>query len=188
MRKLLPLLVLAGALTFAAAGGAITYGVPDGNAHPEVGALLALQAYSDGSWAECTGTLIAPRVFLTAEHCDEGVARREVTFDSNFVRGTSTTYWGTWHGDPQYNQAQSDPHDIAVIVLDTARQRITPAQLPEAGSLSDLPDDQQFTSVGYGAQSVDEQPAGTTFHYADIRFVANGTLNSVNAVMAADLA
>ena len=66
MRKLLPLLVLAGALTFAAAGSAITYGVPDGNGHPEVGALLALQAYSDGTWAECSGTLIAPRVFLTA--------------------------------------------------------------------------------------------------------------------------
>ena len=178
MRKLLPLLVLAGALTFAAAGGAITYGVPDGNAHPEVGALLALQAYSDGSWAECTGTLIAPRVFLTAEHCDDGVARREVTFASNFVRGSSTTYWGTWYGDPQYNQSQGDPHDIAVIVLDR-RVNITPARLPQAGSLSGLTADQQFTSVGYGAQSVTSDHGGHTFHYQDTRFVANGTLNSV---------
>ncbi len=45
---------------------AIIGGVPDGSAHPEVGALLAPQAFSDGTWEECTGTLIAPRVFLTA--------------------------------------------------------------------------------------------------------------------------
>ena len=46
---------------------------PDGNGHPYVGALLAQQAFSDGTWEECSGTLIAPKVFLTAEHCDEGV-------------------------------------------------------------------------------------------------------------------
>jgi len=55
------LIVVGGAL-------AITNGQPDGNGHPEVGALLAQQAFSDGTWEECTGTLIAPRVFLTAEH------------------------------------------------------------------------------------------------------------------------
>ena len=56
--------------------------VPDGSGHPEVGALLAQQAFSDGTWEECSGTLIAPRVFLTAAHCDEGVSRVAVTFDS----------------------------------------------------------------------------------------------------------
>jgi hypothetical protein len=29
-----------------------------------------------------------------------------------------TTYCGTWHADPNYNQAQSDPQDVAVVVLD----------------------------------------------------------------------
>ena len=33
----------------AAPAGAITYGTPDGNAHPEVGALLAPRAYPDGT-------------------------------------------------------------------------------------------------------------------------------------------
>ena len=66
------LMVVGGAL-------AITNGAPDGNRHPEVGELLAQQAFSDGTWVECTGTLITPRIFLTAEHCDEGVSRVEVT-------------------------------------------------------------------------------------------------------------
>src|SRR5204863_9072199 len=111
--------LVAGALLLVLAGGAsaITYGVPDGNGHPEVGALLAQHAFSDGTWEECTGTLIAPRVFLTAEHGDEGVSRVAVTFDSTYDAATGTTYWGTWHGNPSYNKAQSDPRDVAVVVL-----------------------------------------------------------------------
>jgi Trypsin len=120
-------------------------------------------------------------VFLTAEHCDEGVGRVEVTFASTFDRATSTTFWGTWHGDSAYSKSQSDLHDIAVVVLDRAVRGITPAELPTANSLSNLSGDQQFTSVGYGAQAVTNGPGGQTFHYADIRYVAVGTLNSINA-------
>src|SRR5437870_12105257 len=132
--------------TLVLVGGAlaITNGAPDGNGHPEVGALLAQHAFSDGTWEECTGTLIAPRIFLTAEHCDEGVSRVEVTFASSFDRATSTTYLGTWHGDPSYNHTSSDPNDLAVVWLDSAVPGITPARLPAAGSLSNLPGDQQF--------------------------------------------
>src|SRR5205823_9709179 len=88
MKKVLALCAAA-ALALCAAASAITNGVPDGNGHPEVGALLAQQAFSDGTWEECTGTLIAPHVFLTAEHCDEGVQRVHVTFASTYVHGTS---------------------------------------------------------------------------------------------------
>lgn len=167
-------------LAFAVAASAITYGVPDGDGHPEVGALLAQQAFSDGTWAECSGTLIASNVFLTAAHCDEGVSRVAVTFDSSYNSANGTVYWGTWHADPGYNQSQSDPHDIAVIVLDKAVKGITPARLPQAGSLGNLPGDQQFTSVGYGAQAVTSGHGGKTFHYADVRYVATGTLNAIN--------
>lgn len=180
MRRLAVCVVSAvGVLALAAGAGAITYGVPDGNGHPEVGALLAQQAFSDGTWEECSGTLIAPKIFLTAAHCDEGVSRVAVTFDSSYDASTGTTYWGTWHADPNYNQTQSDPQDMAVVVLDKTVKGITPARLPAAGSLSDLSGDQQFTSVGYGAQSVTNGPGGKTFHYEDVRFVSTGTLNAI---------
>src|SRR5213595_1311457 len=91
--------VLAGAFVLASVAGAITNGQPDGNGHPEVGALLAQQAFSDGTWAECTGTMISPTVFLTAAHCDEGVSRVNVTLDSSYVYPTGTTFAGTWHAD-----------------------------------------------------------------------------------------
>src|SRR5215211_3682316 len=114
---LIALAALSVALALVASGGAITYGAADGSRHPEVGALLAPHAYSDGTWATCTGTLIAPRVFLTAAHC-EGGPRVAVSFDSVYVAGKSATYWGDWVADAAYNGAQSDPHDLAVVLLD----------------------------------------------------------------------
>jgi secreted trypsin-like serine protease len=166
-------------LAFTTGANAITNGGPDGSGHPEVGALLAQQAFPDGTWEECTGTLIAPRVFLTAEHCDEGVSRVAVTFDSSYVYPTGKTYWGTWHGDPDYSKKQSNPQDLAVVVLDQPVAGITPARLPTAGSLGAVDGHTTFTSVGYGAQSVTNGPGGKTYHYADVRYVAVGTLNSL---------
>lgn len=159
---------------------AITNGRPDGNGHPEVGALLAQQAYSDGTWTMCTGTLISPTVFLTAAHCDGGVSRVRVTFDPVFDAATSETHLGTFHADPGYNQTQSNPKDIAVVVFDEPVIGIMPARLPGEGSLSGLSKDQRFTSVGYGGQSVSNGPGGKTISYEDVRFVASGTLNSIN--------
>ena len=180
MRKIIILsVVCVAALTLTTPADAITYGAPDGNGHPSVGALLAQVAYSDGTWEMCSGTLISPTVFLTAAHCDQDVARVAVTFDSSYTAPTGTTYWGTWHADPNYSQAQGDPHDVAVVVLDDAVQGITPARLPEAGSLNGLPVGTRFTAVGYGAQSVTIEQ-GPTFHYADIRYVATGGLLALN--------
>jgi hypothetical protein len=182
MRRLLTLTgaVAAAALLAAAPAKAVVYGAPDGNAHPEVGGLLAPQAYPDGTWIECTGTLISPTVFLTAAHCDEGVARMRVSFASHYVEGRSTAYWGTYHADPNYNQTASDPQDLAVVVLDKPVKGITPARLPAAGSLSTLGGSQQFTSVGFGAHAVTSGgKGGKQFAYDDSRYAGVGTLNTV---------
>src|SRR5215218_7670612 len=157
-RKLLVMIVVVTLLSVATPVQAITYGEPDGNQHPNVGGLVAAKAYSDGTWLYCSGTLISPTVFLTAAHCEEG-ARVRVSFSSAYHDGDKV-YSGTWHADPSYNQAQSDPHDIAVVVFDKEVKGITPAKLPKAGALSELPGDQQFTSVGYGAYDVTNQPGG----------------------------
>jgi V8-like Glu-specific endopeptidase len=166
-------------LVLAAPAGAITFGSADGDGHPNVGGLVADHAYSDGTWIYCSGTLISPTVFLTAAHCAEG-ARVRVSFSSAYQDGDKT-YAGTWHADPAYNKSQSDPHDIAVVVLDKEIKGIAPARLPRADSLSKLPSDQQFTSVGYGAYAVTNQPGGHEYLYDDVRNVATGTLNSINA-------
>jgi Trypsin len=167
-------------LALVGTASAVVYGEVDGDDHPNVGALLAPQAYSDGTWASCSGTLISPTVFLTAAHCDWGLSRMAVTFDSVYVAATGTTHWGTWHADPRFRGAQSDPYDVAVVVFDSPVEGVTPAQLPAADALSDLGHGQAFTSVGYGAQSVTIDH-GPTFHYADIRYQATSdTLFAIN--------
>src|ERR1044071_6411552 len=177
-RKFVVLIVFVALLAMTTPVYAITYGQPDGNQHPNVGGLVASQAYSDGTWIYCSGTLISPTVFLTAAHCAEG-ARVTVTFDTAYQDGDKT-YTGTWYGDPLYNQTQSDPHDIAVVVFDKPVTAITPARLPTADSLSNLSSSQQFTSVGYGAYTVTNEPGGHQYLYNDVRMVATGTLNSIN--------
>src|SRR3954471_19690543 len=111
MRRLVILAAAAATLILAGPAGAITNGTADGNRHPNVGGLVAATQYSDGTWIYCSGTLISPTVFLTAAHCDEGTAKVRVTFSSAYKAG-DTVYSGTFHGDPAYNQRQSDPHDI----------------------------------------------------------------------------
>jgi V8-like Glu-specific endopeptidase len=180
MRRLVAALaLLAAGLTVAAPVGAITNGALDGNAHPNVGGLVAPVAYSDGTWLYCSGTLISPTIFLTAAHCGDDGERVRVTFDTAYQAGDKV-YAGTFQADPLYNQTQSDPHDIAVVVLDKTVKGISPARLPAANSLSNLSGSQQFTSVGYGAYEVTNEPGGHQYLYNDVRMVATGTLNSTN--------
>lgn len=180
IRRLVVGLAAAAAVTLAAPATAITNGTADGQHHPNVGGLVAPKAYSDGTWVYCSGTLISPTVFLTAAHCDEGGDDRvRVTFSTAYKDG-DPTYSGTFQADPAYNQKQSDPHDIAVVTLDEPVKGITPAELPEANSLGRLPSDQKFTSVGYGAYEVTNQPGGHRYLYDDVRMKATGTLNAVN--------
>ena len=180
MRRLaLAAAMFAATLAMAAPTAAITDGTVDGNGHPNVGGLVSPTQYSDGTWLYCSGTLISQTVFLTAAHCGEQGEAVGVTFDTDYVAGDKV-YYGTFHSDPLYNQAQNDTHDIAVVVFDRAIRGITPASLPEAGSLSALSGDQTFTSVGYGAYLVTNSPGGHQYLYNDVRMVATGTLNSIN--------
>ena len=65
--------VLLGALAFSSIAGAITNGGARRVGHPEVGALLAPVAYSDGHLGDVLRHAhLLRRVFLTAAHCDPG--------------------------------------------------------------------------------------------------------------------
>ena len=77
--------VAATAALFAAALPAqgITYGHLDGDRHPSVGSMVFPDGH--GGWfQQCSGALIAPKVFLTAAHCvfgDLATLPLGVTFD-----------------------------------------------------------------------------------------------------------
>jgi V8-like Glu-specific endopeptidase len=178
-RALAAIAVVVAGIATAAPASAITNGTLDGNQHPSVGGLVSPTQYSDGTWIYCSATLISPTVVLTAAHCGEEGEAVTVTFDPAYQDG-DRVYTGTFHADPAYPGNQSDAHDIAVVVLDKAVKGITPSALPKADSLSALPANQLFTSVGYGAYEVTNSPGGHQYLYNDVRMVATGTLNSTN--------
>jgi hypothetical protein len=165
MRRLVAIgvvvLLLSGVST--APAQAITFGQPDGNAHPYVGALVVEDSLG-GRQRICSGTLVAPKIFLTAGHCFvlHGLPPNPVwvTFDQTVTLPGSKLWSGTYTVDPLYDiRPLSDYHDLAVVVLDED-PGITPAILPGVGVL-DGPGvrDQTFTAVGYG-QVRDDKTGG----------------------------
>ena len=148
-------------LALALPASGITFGKFDGNRHPHVGAMVAEWRKEGQKDLFCSGTLIDEDVFVTAAHCTEALRSMDigpdeiwVTFDPTFDEETSPLIGGTYTSHPGYNQRQSDPKDIAVVVLDDAVDT-QPARLPTAGRLSRMRDqgtlqDTWFTAVGYG--------------------------------------
>jgi secreted trypsin-like serine protease len=184
------LLVAAFAVTAVGAAQAITNGQVDGTGHPNVGAMVWQS--SDGKYHfECSGSLVAPSVFLTASHCTAyvqsfGISDAYVTFDPTI--STSNLLHGTMVTNPLYNQTASDPEDIAVIVLDQPVSGITPVQLPPAGLLDQMKDDGTlngtlFTSVGYGTQQALNGPGGHTFPFDKQRRYAVGEFNALTQAL-----
>jgi V8-like Glu-specific endopeptidase len=187
MQKRKSMVVLAAAVFVVLAAGpasAITNGVADGNGHPQVGALIAEHAYSDGTWAYCSGTLISPTVFVTAAHCgDPGQSTARVSFSSQYHAG-DVLYVGRYIPDPRFRGAQSDPYDLAVVVFSAPVAGIAPARLPTANLLDRLKADgtlgtATFTPVGYGSLLPVNGPGGKTYTYTDTRNVASGSFNSL---------
>ena len=127
------------ALTVATTALAVTGSIPDGDAHPYVGALVV-----DGA-VQCSGVLIAPTVFATAGHCGTDGARVTVSFDSKLGDG-----WNLLGGTLEVDPAKKS--DLGVVVLD-APAPVAPASLPPAGAAESLVKGALLTSVGYGYSS-----------------------------------
>jgi secreted trypsin-like serine protease len=177
--------VAAGLILSIGPASAITFGQPDGTLHPNVGALLAdYDPDSPGPDILCSGTLIAPMVFLTAAHCTafleaEGITQVWVTFAPSYDED-STSVAGLVAGsryvtNPEFGAGgASDTHDIAVVLLAQTPAGITPAQLPTAGLLDQLKaahelDDRTFTAVGYGTVREDKTGGPHSLFFDGVR-------------------
>lgn len=169
---------------FSTSGFAITYGVADGNKHPEVGALLDTDQ-NGNLYAFCSGTLISPTVMLTAAHCAPVSPNVSVTFDPS-VKDATTFYTGHFIAHPAYSPAQNDPHDIAVIVFETPIDGIEPAKLPTLNVFNTLKDNgllkgTHYTAVGYGGQERNFDGQGKpVIAYQDTREWSVQSFNALN--------
>ena len=168
---------------------AITYGTPDGNGHPNVGALVA--EFEPGvKDILCSGTLISPTVFLTASHCtiyleSLGLTDVWVTFDPVFDADSGTFLHGTYHTHPAFGHDQADPKDVAVVVLDAPAAGIAPASLPQAGQFDQMAPKnglrgQRFTAAGYGVQEPVIGGGPPYFPFDGVRRVSVSEFRAIN--------
>jgi hypothetical protein len=145
-----------------APAGAVLNGQPDGEGHPYVG--LVLLPVEDGFFF-CSGSLIAPTVFVTAAHCFEEPGQQVyLTFDPQGIFGPAfddfpdNLLTGQWYPDPEFCPGCApglpgfDTHDVAVVVLDEPVALDRYAQLPTEGLVDTLGKGTQVESVGYGLQ------------------------------------
>ncbi len=191
-------------LATAAPASAIQYGQPDGNGHPYVGLMVALDEHHVPLW-RCSGTQISSTLFLTAGHCTgtDGtvapafveifyapgpIATGDYPFDGSSCVG-HTGYpckgdaSGIPHPNPGWNGALTLPntHDIGVVVLDEPHPMAEYGILPSAGVLDPLAtqrglQDMTMTIVGYGVQS--EKPKLVSIKQ---RFVAQAKVVSLGS-------
>jgi Trypsin len=178
-RTLVPLLMVAvtAGLIANVPAMAITGGGPD-TTHTNVG--LVRFTTADGRF-RCSGTLIAPKVVLTAGHCTEGPATNVyVSFDdalqpdplqpgiSDAEKAAREAHYitGTAYPDPSWDGKLSFPkqHDQGVVVLaaraTTKWPDIVPAPLPPVGYLDRNQGQLKnatFTLVGYGIDIGDKK-------------------------------
>lgn len=145
---------------------AITDGGLDGNAHPYVGLMVAQDKKGNSLW-RCSGTLISPRIFLTAGHCTEAPAAHvEIWFDADVQSGIPENGY-PFNGDvggkpfthPNYNPNAFFLFDLGVVVLQQGVKLSKYGQLPQLNVLDQLAterglQDVTFTAVGYGLQEI----------------------------------
>ena len=178
--------ILAASITLTTAGtaNAITFGEPDGNAHPHVGTLLFVQ--NGEGYFSCTGTLISPTVMLTAGHCVEGGGLKNdvtyVRFTENALEGIdryqTTQDWldAEWIlakdviPHPQYDDYAQFPQtfDVGLVILSEPVYVTTYGVLPSEGLLAQVLAEagnktNWWTAVGYGVQGVIKPFAQDTF-------------------------
>jgi secreted trypsin-like serine protease len=144
---------------------AINWGQPD-TGHANVGAIV-VEIPGYGPYQLCSGTLIAPNVFLTAGHCTEALTSMllyldldvesvHVTFNQDALDEDEWLSVADFLSHPDYYWGpSSNPHDVGALILAEPAAGIVPAILPEEGFLEGLKKEGElrkakFTVVGYG--------------------------------------
>jgi secreted trypsin-like serine protease len=146
---------------------AVQFGELDGDDHPHVG-LLVFDVGGSPAW-RCSGTLLSPTVMLTAGHCTFGTSGGRVWFEPDvgagrpdngypFGGGTSIEFVEIYT-HPDYIDAAFYLYDVGVVILSEPVYLDTYGTLADVGLLDRLSvrrgqQDQSFTVVGYGLQSV----------------------------------
>lgn len=180
-----------------APAAAITWGVRDtAGLYPNVGTILLSVPSANAVYEQCSGTLIHPKVFLTAGHCTVGlpgylatglVDKIYVSFDFDpFAPGHEWLEVEEVITHPDFSfKSRSNWHDNGVLILKAPIEGIPVANLPEEGFLDRLEAEgalghgtngAKFTVVGYGSSLSFPPPR---IYYDDVRQFARSEFRAL---------
>jgi secreted trypsin-like serine protease len=212
-RTLLPALVAVTALAvvIVSAPKAITGNFVPDNEHPFVGLVVFYSANGDFMW-RCSGSLIAPKVFLTAGHCtDQNATESPVSARIWFEEDAGKLFNGTVDPVSGYPSAcyqptvctssthlydygftglslAGDNHDIGLIVLDQPVSGVTEyGSLAAAGYLNALArqrglQDTTFTASGFGVSRYSQNNPKKEVSYR-VRLMAETQLVNLTSIL-----
>ena len=149
----------------------ITNGTLDGDAHPAV--VLIIMDIAGKLAFRCSGTIIAPKLVLTAGHCagepgefsglrifNEADVQDDPTYPN--PGGPNTIEATAWHAHPLFTESAFFLHDVGVVLLSKAVKLAAGqyGKLPAQDQLDVLEPSSAtvFTAVGYGLQRSNPNP------------------------------
>jgi uncharacterized protein (TIGR03382 family) len=121
--------------------------------------LLAVAAITTGGELTCTGTLVAPRVVVTAAHCLRGHAPDGVFFGAVVGGPGEHVPIAAVREDARFDALSLD-HDLGVVILARAVD-VPPIALPSAPLAEAALVGRVVVVVGFGATGDPAEPAGT---------------------------
>ena len=192
-KKTVVILIAVLAMTLGSIGvaNAVLFGEPDGDAHPYVGLMVA-DVDGEPAW-RCSGTLIAPRVFLMAAHCAYEATGARVWFDTDltdnpeYPYGGATSVEGTPIAHPNFDGTLAIPNtsDVGLVILDEPVTDLGFGELPPLGLAEELNSapgiEAMVNIVGYGRQLVKPELIADR-----VRYQATPMLVEVNGALTRD--
>src|SRR5262245_18975549 len=154
------MLAVAIVLGVALPAAAITFGQLDGNGHPNVGGLIV--DVGGEKFLICSGTLVSPRVFVTAGHCTTGLNEAWVSFDPQpDPTNAASLHHATAYTHPQFASGGiNNPNAVGVVVLDVQINGVAPASLPTTNHVGLMSKSSRpaatFGAGGYGIARQDK--------------------------------
>jgi V8-like Glu-specific endopeptidase len=134
-------------------------------------AVLLASTNAEGQGGYCTGTVISPRIILTAGHCVDNIVSGRVHIGTR-PAATAGIPYAEWIAHPSWSGDVLNDTDIALVLLQQPITNVTP--IPLHVNSMDAAVGRSIRVVGFGVTSADGRDSGTKRVLDDVQISQMG--------------